>query len=113
MNSIVPILVATVAFNVTAQLLLKVGATRPGVATFFPLSIINPITGGALLCLIIAVGLYTLVLQRLPLIVAQSILTIQFAATVIAASVILGERLSPAHFCGVALIAVGLFLLAS
>ena len=108
--SVTVALAVTIALNVVAQLLLKTGAMRPGLADVMPLSIINVYTAASLLCFIVAVGFYASVLQRIPLIVAQSILSLQFVSIILAAAVILGERVQGMQIVGIAFIAAGLFL---
>lgn len=110
MMSVILALGATIALNVVAQLLLKTGAMRPGLTEAGPLSIVNIHTVASLVCFIVAVGFYASVLQRIPLIVAQSILSLQFVSIILAAAVILGERVQGVQILGIALIASGLFL---
>ena len=100
----------TIALNVVAQLLLKTGAMRPGLSDAMPLSLINLHTFASLVCLIVAVGFYASVLQRVPLIVAQSVLSLQFVSIMLAAAIVLGERVQGLQILGIALIASGLFL---
>jgi drug/metabolite transporter (DMT)-like permease len=111
MSSTVTIFAATIALNVTAQLLLKLGAARTGISSVYPLSLVNIYSLSAVACLVAALAWYILILQRLPLILAQSFLTLQFAATVLAAAIILGERVLPLQWSGITLIGAGLFLL--
>lgn len=111
MTSIVSIFAATIVLNVTAQLLLKMGATRSGVSTIYPLSLVNLYSLAAVVCLVAALAWYILILQRLPLILAQSFLALQFAATVLAAAVVFGERVAPIQWGGITLIGAGLYLL--
>jgi len=111
MMSSILLVAGIIGFNVVAQLLLKFGAERPGFGMTLPLSLINSHVIAGALCFVVALGLYVSMLQRLPLILAQSILSMQFVAIVFAASVILGERIAAIHWAGVAAIAVGLLLL--
>jgi drug/metabolite transporter (DMT)-like permease len=108
--SVILALVVTIGLNVVAQLLLKTGAMRPGLAEAMPLAIVNSYTVASLVCFIVALGLYALVLQRIPLIVAQSVLSLQFVSIILAAAVILGERVQGVQIVGIAFIAAGLFL---
>ena len=108
--SVILALTTTIALNVIAQLLLKAGAMRPGLAEAMPLSILNAYTAASLVCFIVAVGFYASVLQRVPLIVAQSILSLQFVSIILAAAIILGERVQGMQILGIAFIAAGLFL---
>lgn len=100
-----------IGFNVVAQLLLKSGAMRPGLGMGVPLSLINGHVVAGILCFVVSLGLYVSVLQRLPLILAQSVLSLQFVAIVLAAAVVLGERVAVVNWAGIVAIAVGLFLL--
>ena len=105
-------LAATVALNVVAQLLLKTGAMRPGLAETMPFSVINVYTVASVFCLIAAITFYASVLQRVPLILAQSFLSLQFVSIVLAAAVFLGERVQAVQVIGMVFIAAGLFLMA-
>jgi drug/metabolite transporter (DMT)-like permease len=109
-NSIL-LVAGTIGLNVAAQLLLKVGAARSNVSAALPLSLVNAHVLAGALCLIVALGFYVMVLQRLPLVLAQSLLSLQFVAVVLAATLVLGERVGPPQWAGMAAIAAGLFLL--
>lgn len=100
-----------IGFNVTAQLLLKSGTGRPGFGAAFPFSHANIWIVGGILCFVVSLVLYVAVLHRVPLILAQSILSLQFVAIVLAAAMVLGERVAPVQWSGIAAIALGLFLL--
>jgi drug/metabolite transporter (DMT)-like permease len=100
-----------IGFNVIAQLLLKSGVMRPGFGVNLPFSLINGYVVAGILCFVVSLGLYVSVLQRLPLILAQSLLSLQFVAIVLAAAVVLGERVAVVNWAGIAAIALGLFLL--
>jgi drug/metabolite transporter (DMT)-like permease len=60
-----------------------------------------------------AVIFYTLLLELVPLNLAQSLTVLQFAGVNIAAIVLLGESVSPVRILGFALIALGLLLVAA
>jgi drug/metabolite transporter (DMT)-like permease len=107
---IVLTLIATIGLNVVAQLLLKTGAMRPGIGEAMPLSLINAYSVASLCCLVVAVGLYASALQRIPLIVAQSVVSLQFVSVILAAAVVLGERVHGLQVLGISLMATGLFL---
>jgi len=95
-----------IACTAAANILLKLGAATPlserpilgllawqscaGVAAF----------GGALI-------IYAVLLQWLPLNVAQSFAALQFIAVIAASSYFLAEPISPARWLGIALIAAG------
>lgn len=111
-GAVIALVVATIGLNVLGQLLLKVGAGRAGLGATLPLSLVNGPTVFGALCFVAALGLYVLTLQRLPLVVAQSLFALQFAAVIVAAVVVLGERVSLTQGVGIALIAVGVFLAA-
>lgn len=100
----------TIALNLVGQLLLKIGAGRPGIASLAPFSLVNYHTMGGALFFVAALGFYIVTLQRTSLIVAQSLFSLQFAAIVLGASLVLGERLTFSQGAGVALIALGVFL---
>lgn len=112
MTSILPAFVVTVTLNVAAQLLLKVGARQPGIAAVFPLSFVNLYTLAGILCFVFALCGYLLILRNLPLVVAQALFSIQFVAIIVAAGVVLGERITVIQSLGMVLIALGLFFVA-
>lgn len=111
MTTFWPALAATILFNVVAQVLLKFGADRPPISTIFPLSVVNWYTVAGAACFGAALVAYVFLLRRIPLIVAQSMLSLQFVAVVAVAAIVFGERLAPLNWAGIGLIAAGLFLL--
>ncbi len=109
-GSLLVIVVGTVVFNVLGQMLLKIGSGRPGLSDMLPLSLVNPYTAGGALCFASALGFYVLALQRLPLIVAQALFSLQFAVVILAAMLVLGERMTLMQGLGIVMIATGVFL---
>jgi drug/metabolite transporter (DMT)-like permease len=93
-------------------LLLKTGSGQPGLGASPPFSLVNLSTIGGAACFVVALGFYVMILQRLPLQLAQSILSIQFVAIALAAALVLGERATAIQYLGFALIASGIFLAA-
>jgi undecaprenyl phosphate-alpha-L-ara4N flippase subunit ArnE len=51
---------------------------------------------------------YAMLLKRLPLSLAQAIMSMQFVLVIIAANFLLGEQIDAARWVGIALMAVGL-----
>jgi undecaprenyl phosphate-alpha-L-ara4N flippase subunit ArnE len=95
-----------IALTVTANIMMKIGASVPAVE--------RPIFGIAWQsCLGVsafggAAVIYAWILQWLPLNVAQSFTSLQFVAVILAATLILGEPISAARWVGIGLIAVGI-----
>lgn len=70
----------------------------------------NIIAGGA--CFAVAFGLYVWVLRYVPLNVAQSLFAFQFVGVILAAALILGEPISPLRWFGMAVITLGMLIVA-
>lgn len=100
-----------IALTVCGNLLLKLGAvsaaSRPdeGLERF-----LNAYVFGGVASFAAAAAAYLIVLQWLPLNVAQSYLSAQFVAVVLAAALILSEPIGGGQWAGIALIAAGIFL---
>jgi drug/metabolite transporter (DMT)-like permease len=58
----------------------------------------------------VAAFFYVLVLQWLPLNVAQSFTAAQFVAIILASALVLSEPIGPAQWVGITLIALGIFV---
>ena len=104
------LILASMSCTVLGNLLLKTGVQHPGVATVWPLSLLNGRTllGAVTFCL--AMVFYMMVLKRTTLNLAQSIFALQFVLVIIAANVILGEPIGLQRWLGIGLIATGLFV---
>lgn len=102
---------ATMIFlTVTANLLLKSGATAPGVASDNLLSLLNWRVIAGLFSFALGAAFYVLILTKLPLNVAQSFAALQFVAVVIASWLILGEPIGGLRWAGIGLIGAGVVL---
>jgi drug/metabolite transporter (DMT)-like permease len=100
---------AMIAFTVAANLMLKLGAGVPEAQrVFFGLLGWKSAAGLALF----GCGgiVYAFVLRQVPLNVAQSFTAAQFVGVIIAASLVLGEPISPARWLGIACICFGIFV---
>ena len=99
---------AVMACTVGANLMLKLGAGAPEAERVFGLIAWKSVTG---LCLFGCGGIvYALLLRRVPLNIAQVITSAQFVGVVVAASLVLGEPISPARWVGIACIGLGIAL---
>ncbi len=100
---------AMIAFTVAANLMLKLGAGVPEAQrVLFGLLGWKSAAGLALF----GCGgiVYAFLLRQVPLNVAQSFTAAQFVGVIIAASLVLGEPISPARWLGIACICFGIFV---
>jgi inner membrane transporter RhtA len=98
---------AMIAFTVAANLMLKLGAdVAEGERFLFGVLGWKSMAGLALF----GCGgvVYALLLRQVPLNVAQSFTAAQFVGVIIAASLVLGEPISPARWLGIACICFGI-----
>jgi drug/metabolite transporter (DMT)-like permease len=100
--------IAMISFTVLANILLKTGATLAHPGQFQHLLNWRVILGLGSFAL--AAVFYVLVLQWLPLNVAQSFAAAQFVAVILASALILSEPIGPAQWLGIGLIALGIFV---
>ena len=99
---------AVIAYAVSANLMLKLGAGAPEAERVFGLIAWKSVTG---LCLFGCGGIvYAVLLRRVPLNIAQVITSAQFVGVVIAASLVLDEPISPVRWVGIACIGLGIAL---
>lgn len=103
-------LIAMIAFTVAANLLMKVGAERT--ASPLLLGVFSWTTIAGLAAFGIAGLVYAWVLKSLPLNVAQSFTAAQFIAVILASRIVLSEPIPAARWLGIALIALGILLVA-
>ncbi len=97
-----------ISFTVVANLLLKMGAVA-GVPGQTPLvHLLNWRVMLGLFSFGAAAFFYLLVLQWLPLNVAQSFAALQFVAVILASSWYLSESIAPSQWVGIAFIALGI-----
>lgn len=109
--------------NATANLLIKIGmnpiAARGGVLRDGPVAglitvLTNPTLIVAMVCFAANLLAYMYAVQRLPISVAYPIMvTVGFAIIVVAAGILLGERLTALQWVGVVMILGGVWLVAS
>ena len=103
--------VAMVGLTIAANVLVKMGAAKTAAAG--PMATLTaPEILLGLGCFGLAFVLYALVLRALPLNVAQSFMSVQFVGVVLAAATVLAEPIGPARWFGIALIAVGILIVA-
>jgi len=101
-------LFAVMAFTVGANLMLKLGAGDAEAHRMFGLLGWKSVVRLALF----GFGgiVYAFLLRRLPLNIAQVFTSAQFVGVVVAASLVLGEPISPARWVGIACISFGIAL---
>jgi drug/metabolite transporter (DMT)-like permease len=105
------LILASMSCTVIGNLLLKTGVQHPGVASVWPLTLLNGRTLLGALSFCCAMVLYMMVLKRTTLNLAQSIFALQFVLVIIAANVILNEPIGLQRWAGIGLIASGLFVI--
>jgi drug/metabolite transporter (DMT)-like permease len=100
---------AMIVFTVVANLMLKLGAGAPEAQR-----ILFGILGWKSMAGLALFGcggvVYAFLLRRVPLNVAVSFTAAQFVGVIIAASLVLGEPISPARWLGIACISFGIVL---
>jgi undecaprenyl phosphate-alpha-L-ara4N flippase subunit ArnE len=102
--------VAMILLTVTANLLLKSGASAPGASSHNLLGLINWRVIAGLASFALGAVFYVLILTKLPLNVAQSFAALQFVAVVLASWLVLGEPIDGLRWAGIALIGAGILL---
>jgi len=98
-----------VLLNAAAQLLLKAGTNA------MPLGIrlaIEPHILAGLACYAISVVVWVVALSRVPVSIAYPMLSIGYVVNAVAAWALLGEALTPLRMAGIAVIVVGVFMVA-
>jgi len=102
-------ILAGVLLNAAAQLLLKAGTNA------VPLGLrlaIEPHVVGGLACYVVSVVVWVVALSRVPVSIAYPMLSIGYVVNAIAARYLLGEALTPMRLAGIAVIIVGVFMVA-
>ncbi|MGH8397914.1 MAG: EamA family transporter [Gammaproteobacteria bacterium] len=121
MNLIAFLLVITgVLLNAAAQLLLKAGVSRVGVIHLQLNTILSagwklafePHILGGLACYVISVVVWILALSRVQVSIAYPMLSLGYVVVAVAAWLIFGETLGATRIAGIAVIIVGVYLLA-
>lgn len=109
-----------VLLNAAAQLLLKAGVAHVGIIklqfhTILSAGLklaIEPHILGGLACYVVSVVVWILALSRVPVSIAYPMLSLGYVVVAVAAWLIFGETLSAMRIAGIAVIIVGVFLLA-
>lgn len=113
-------ILAGVTLNAGAQLLLKAGVNAVGHFEFTRENILPiglklatqlPIVGG-LACYVVSVGVWIIGLSRVEVSVAYPMLSLGYVVNAFAASYLFGEALSAQRLAGIAIILVGVVVLA-
>ncbi len=104
-----PLIGAMIMSAVTANLLLKTGVAARNAGGLVAI-LMHPTVLCGLALFGGAAMLYLLVLERLPLNVAQSMMALQFVGVMVGSVVVLGEPMPPARLLGAALITGGVIL---
>ncbi len=121
MNWISFLLVVTgVMLNAAAQLLLKAGVSRVGVIQLQLHTVLaagwklafEPYILGGLACYVVSVVVWILALSRVQVSIAYPMLSLGYVVTAVAAWALLGESLSAMRMSGIAVIIVGVYLVA-
>ena len=121
MNLISFLLVLTgVLLNAAAQLLLKAGVSHMGVIRLQFNTILSagwklafePHILGGLACYVVSVVVWILALSRVQVSIAYPMLSLGYVVTAVVAWALLGEALSAMRLTGIAVIIVGVYLVA-
>jgi drug/metabolite transporter (DMT)-like permease len=112
--TVIPLLgiASMVALTVGANLMLKLGAMAPPAERV----LLGALSWQSIVGLsLFGIGglIYAFVLRALPLHVAQAFAAVQYVAVVLAASLLLSERIAPTSWLGIAFIVVGIVLVST
>jgi drug/metabolite transporter (DMT)-like permease len=105
------LILASAGFTVVANLTLKLAAQGDGIGRYWPLSVVNGRVVVAAAAFAMAFLFYAMLLKRLPLSLAQAILSIQFVLVILAANLLLHEPIGALRWAGIALMALGLVVI--
>ena len=105
------LILASASCTVSANLVLKLGAGGSGIGSVWPLTVVNGRVVLAAFTFAMAFVFYTMILRRLPLSLAQAILSMQFVLVILAANVLLDEPVGTVRWIGIALMAAGLVVI--
>jgi len=100
---------AMIGLTVAANLMLKLGAAAPPVERIF-FGVVGWQSAAGLALFGCGGLLYAVLLRSIPLNVAQVFASAQFVGVVLAASLVLGEAISPARWIGIAFVSFGILL---
>jgi undecaprenyl phosphate-alpha-L-ara4N flippase subunit ArnE len=101
-------ILASMGFTVAGNLILKTGTGKQGIGTVWPLTVLNGEIVIAAAAFMLAFFSYAMVLRRLPLSLAQAIVSLQFVLVILAANVVLNEQVGLLRWAGIVLMALGL-----
>jgi drug/metabolite transporter (DMT)-like permease len=101
--------VAMISFTVAANIMLKIGAEVPPADRIF-LGLLGWRSAAGLALFGCGGIVYALLLRRVPLNLAQVFAAMQFVGVALAASVVLGESISPLRWLGIGFICCGIAL---
>lgn len=94
--------------NAAGNLLLKLGANPNASRQLFGL--LNWQTAAGIACFGFGIIAYAWALKHIDLHVAQIVVSVQYITVIALAAFVLGEQISLSQWCGIALIALGLFV---
>ncbi len=114
------VLLAGVMLNAVAQLFLKAGVRPLGVLSLEPTTLISTVgrvlgQGPILLglgCYVVSVGLWLVALSRVDVSIAYPMLSLGYVINAVAAYWLFGESLGPLRFAGIAVILIGVYMVA-
>ena len=114
------IVVAGVLLNAAAQLMLKAGTRALGELSLVSGALVSMAIGvitqpfilGGLACYVVSVGLWIIALSRVDVTVAYPMLSIGYVVNAVLAWQLFGEQLGPGRIAGIAIILVGVVVLA-
>jgi drug/metabolite transporter (DMT)-like permease len=120
MNPLIILMLVAVVFNTAAQLVLKVGMDRIGVFTFHWSSFIpillkvmaSPWIIIGIIIYVGSVGIWLMVLSRIPVSVAYPIASLAYVTSAIAAYYFLGENVTMLRIAGIIVILIGVYMVA-
>ena len=98
-----------IAFTVAANLMLKLGAAAPPAERVF-FGVLGWKSAAGLALFGCGGILYAILLRSIPLNFAQAFTAAQFVGVILAASLVLGEPISPMRWAGIACISLGILL---
>jgi drug/metabolite transporter (DMT)-like permease len=94
--------------NAAGNVLLKLGSNPSASRPLF--GMLNWQTVAGIACFGFGIIAYAWALRHIELHVAQIVVSVQYVTVVVLAALLLGEQISFAQWCGIALIAIGLFV---
>jgi multidrug transporter EmrE-like cation transporter len=114
------LLLTGVLLNAAAQLLLKAGTNSVGVFEFSRDNIVpigwklatEPHIAGGLACYVVSVVIWIMALSRVEVSIAYPLLSIGYVVNAVAAWYLFGEAVTPMRLTGIAIIIVGVWIVA-